>query len=85
MHRNEIEARLVAVLKLAECWLPRDQIIEMSSLVGAGEAGVALENLCTQLEEYDVAVPEDVLRELRAISSARGMNISPWLNRCGHA
>jgi hypothetical protein len=48
-----------------------------SSLVRAGEPGVALENLCTQLEEYDVAVPQDVLRELSEIASAMTMKISP--------
>ncbi len=80
MHRNEVEDRLVAVLKIAECWLSREQLIEMSSLVGVGEPGVALENLCTQLEEYDVAVPEDVLRELKEISSAMAMKVPPWLD-----
>jgi hypothetical protein len=84
MCRNEVEDRLVAVLKIAERWLPREQLIEMGSLVRAGEPGVALENLCTQLEEYDVAVPRDVLRELREIASAMRMKISPWLERFGY-
>lgn len=84
MCRNEAEGRLVAVLKIAECWLPREQLIEMSSLVRAGEPGVALENLCTQLEEYDVAVPHEVLRELREIASAMRMKVSPWVERCGY-
>jgi hypothetical protein len=29
----------------------------MRELVDAGEPGIALENLCTQLYEYDVSVP----------------------------
>jgi len=85
MDLRHVEERLAAVLKNAEGWLPSDQLTEMQSLVKAGEPGVALENFCTQLEEYDVAVPDGVVRELKDIASIMGMRVSPWIERGGHA
>jgi len=48
-------------LKYAAGRLPAEQLAE--SLVKAGEPGIALENLWTQLEQYDVPVPADMARE----------------------
>ncbi len=60
-------------------------ITEMQSLAMAGESGVALENVCSQLEEYDVAVPENIVRELKDLASLMGLKVSPWIERGGHA
>ena len=85
MDLRHVEERLAAVLKNAGGWLPDDQLTEMQSLVRAGEPGVALENFCTQLEEYDVAVPDNVVRELKDLASIMGLRLSPWIERGGHA
>lgn len=81
MDLPEIERRLGDVLRDASSWLPPEQIAEMSELVQAGEPGVALENLCTQLEEYDVRVPPNVVGELRALAMAMGLELSAWIDR----
>jgi hypothetical protein len=80
-----IEERLAVVLSNAEGWLPSDQLAQMQSLVRAGEPGVALENFCTQLEEYDVAVPDHIVTELKALAGMMGMKIPRWIERGGHA
>ena len=82
MDLRHIEERLVTVLKNAAGWLPSEQLADMESLVRAGEPGVALENFCTQLEEYDVAVPAHVVSELKALSSAMQMKVQ-WLEGGG--
>jgi hypothetical protein len=51
----------------------------MRSLVEAGEPGIALENLCTQLHEYDVSVPQDLATELGDLAGAMGLRVSPPL------
>ena len=85
MDLRHIEERLAAVLSSAKGWLPSEQLAEMQSLVRAGEPGVALENFCTQLEEYDVAVPAHVVIELKNLASLMGMTIPRWIERGGHA
>ena len=85
MDLRHVEERLTTVLKNAEGWLPSEQLAEMQSLVRAGEPGIALENFCTQLEEYDVAVPAPVVSELKALVSLMQMKIPRWLERGGHA
>ena len=81
MDPRHVETRLSVVLQRATGWLPPDQLAEMASLTKAGEPGVALENFCIQLEEYEVAVPADVARELKEIAVAMGMKVSAWIER----
>ena len=73
----EIEARLVQTL--AQCrslGVPESQLDDMVEWTTAGEPGVALENLCTQLLEYDVVVPVEVVESLRELGTAMG--IADW-------
>jgi len=80
MDRRQVEDRLVRVLQKATSWLPVEQLVELESLVRAGEPGVALENFCAQLEEDDVVVPVESVRELNEIAAAMGMAM-PWTGR----
>jgi hypothetical protein len=63
-----IESRLAEIFNEFLNLIPAEQIAEMLALVRAGEPGVALENFCTQLVEYSVAVP----------AVTRGGARSPW-------
>jgi hypothetical protein len=65
----EIEARLVAAVSDVEDWLPADQLAALKALVRAGEPGVVLQSFCAQLLEYDVELPENVVRELTDLAS----------------
>jgi hypothetical protein len=85
MDLREVEKRLEGVLSNAKTWLPEREVEEMLSLVKAGEPGVALENFCTQLEEYDIAVPRDVAVELRSLAFAMGMRASRWIDHAADA
>ncbi len=76
---RDVEDRLSRALAGATGLLPDDQIAEMRSLVQAGEPGIALENFCTQLHEYDVSIPAELAGELQALASAMGFRISPSL------
>lgn len=79
MESREIDERLAAILQNVDGSLPSEQVADMLSLVRAGEPGVALENLCAQLHEYDVTVPEDVVTELKELASSMGMRHPRYL------
>ena len=79
MDLRKTETRLDIVLTAADGWLPAEQLAEMRALVAACEPGIALENFCTQLEEYDVVVPADIARELVDIARSMGITLSPWI------
>lgn len=84
MNRTEIEATLLTLI--ADCSdgpIPTIQLQEMVSLVNAGEPGVALENLCTQLFEYDVRVHPHVTAQLASIGRAMGIDERYWQNLTG--
>ena len=85
MNLRDVEERLAVVLNNATGWLPAEQLADMELLAKSGEPGVALENFCTQLEEYDVAVPADVARELREIAGMMSMKVSSWIERSADA
>lgn len=75
----DVEKRLTKILRRYETGaLPRDQVKEMESLVAAGEPGVALENLCVQLFEYDVVFPPELVRELAELGNAMGLDARLW-------
>jgi hypothetical protein len=81
MDLRDVEGRLLSVLKRATGWLPAEQLADMASLVKSREPGIALENFCTQLEEYDVVVPVEVAVELMEIAGLMSMKASPWIVR----
>jgi hypothetical protein len=85
VNRREIENRLEDILAKATGWLPANELADMVDLVRHGEPGVALENFCTQLEEYDIVVPQDIVDELRSLASAMGMRLPAWIERAADA
>jgi hypothetical protein len=75
MDLRQIEARLHRLLSLHGAGLPSEQIEEMKRLVAAGEPGIALENYCTQLVEYDLSpLPLDIVAELEDLGRAMGID-----------
>ena len=76
---RDAEDRLSRARARATGLLPDEQLGDMRSLVQAGEPGIALENFCTQLYEYDVSVPAELAAELEALAVAMGLRISPPL------
>ncbi len=79
MSQPSIEADVLAVID--ECkglGVPARELDDMSALAKAGEPGVALENLCTQLFEYDVMVPQSVTASLRTLGQAMGVDDKYW-------
>lgn len=77
MHLETIIAILRAIVVELEGKLPAANIQNAWGLIDAGEPGVALENLCTQLYEYDVPVPPSVLAQITAVGEA--MQLAPDL------
>jgi len=78
MTSKQIRVRLDSIISWARPFLPDEQVDDMLDLNAAGEPGIALENLSTQLYEYDVVVPESVKSEIRAIALEMGLGPSNW-------
>jgi hypothetical protein len=78
MDLETIIATLRAVLVELEGKLPAGDIENASGLIDAGEPGVALENLCTQLHEYDVRVPRFVVAQIAAAGGAMQLEPDLW-------
>jgi hypothetical protein len=70
MELIEIQRRLERLLNQIGGDLPPEQIEDMKELVQPGEPGVALENFCTQLFEYEVPVSLAVVAELEELGRA---------------
>ena len=76
---HQVERRLVVVLRKAAGWLPQEQLAFMESAADHGEPGVAFENFCTQIYEYDVQVPEAMVHELAELAAMMEMTLPPWI------
>jgi hypothetical protein len=73
-----LETRVLNVVAMFEAKLPPEQLADMSELARAGEPGVALENLATQLFEYDIAVEDEARREIEALGQTMKLDANYW-------
>jgi hypothetical protein len=79
MTLDEVEQKLVALLEAERDLIVRpEDHAEMLSLTKAGEPGVALEYLCTHLEEFQVAVPPAALAAIKELGMAMGIAEDYW-------
>jgi hypothetical protein len=78
MDFQSIERSLLQLIQIYARNFPAEQTEEMAKSVHAGEPGIAFEDLCTQLYEYDVPVDEATLREFKEIGSQMGIQPEYW-------
>jgi hypothetical protein len=78
MDLQQIETRLASILEESKPWIPPEQLSDMTELVRAGEPGVAFENLCTQLFEFDAVIPPDLRERLRRLGEQMGIASDFW-------
>jgi len=78
MTTTPLESRVLAVIGMCRGLLPKEQLDEMDQLVRAGEAGIALENLSTQLHEYDVIVEKATIEEIEMLGKAMSLDAKYW-------
>jgi hypothetical protein len=76
---EEIEQRLLVLLDQCDgLGLPADRLLDMKDLTRHGEPGIALENLCSNLDDYDIAVPPALLAGLRELGTAMRLDERYW-------
>lgn len=78
MDAKAIESGLLKLIDVFAARFPPEQAAGMRELVHAGESGVALENLCTQLFEYDVVPDGLTISRLRDLGSALEVDSKYW-------
>ena len=78
MITTPFETRVLSVIQSCHGLIPTEQLEEMSSLVRAGEPGVALENLSTQLYEYEAPVQQATIDEIEELGNAMELNPKYW-------
>lgn len=78
MNFDELIHLVRAIVIDTEGHLPASDTQNAWELVDAGEPGVALENLCTQLFEYDIVVPQALLGRIAAAGEAMGLDADLW-------
>ncbi len=77
MDFEEINGRLRGVL-ISVTELSSNDADQIEALISAGEPGIALENLCTQLSEYDIPVSSGIVRALADIGTEMGISSGYW-------
>jgi hypothetical protein len=78
MITTPLETKVLAVLMKCRGLLPDEQIDEMLQLVRAGEGGIALENLATQLYEYEVSLEQEVVDEIASLGTMMKLDHKYW-------
>ena len=78
------EAKILDTIARCRDLLPAEQIRDMTELVLAGEPGIALENLATQLCEYEVDVSSEIVRDIEGLGSEMGLDEKYWCRLKGN-
>lgn len=73
---SELEKRMQAVLDEISQYLVPDTERNVRELLVHGEAGIALELLCSQLAEFDIAIPLKIKEQLAVFAEDMGMEVS---------
>jgi hypothetical protein len=69
---------LLQLLSRFKSRLPVATHKDVEELITHGEGGIALENLCQQLFEYDLTVSSDELTEIKVLTERMGLSAKTW-------
>lgn len=73
-----IEERIIRLADAFTGQLPSHDIEMVKSLARANECGIALENLATQLHEYDIEVAPALYEEIARLGAAMQLDELYW-------
>ena len=77
---EEVERRLMAILRAATPLLPREKLEYMESLaVDHGEYRVALEDFCEHVFDGEVKLPESMVTEIAELATMMRMPLPEWI------
>jgi hypothetical protein len=81
---SDLERRIVSLIEQTAprlenkaSYLP-ERIEDMRELAEAGEWGIALENLCSNLYDFDVALSDEEVREIESLAAAMRFRPGSW-------
>lgn len=75
---SAVESGIREVVRDLPVGLPQTDVDRVVDLNNAGEPGVALEILCTQLYEYDITVPTSVFARIANLAEMMNLNPDVW-------
>lgn len=73
-HLDDLLREVRAVIVAVDGLLPSSDLTSAWELVDAGEPGIALENLCTQLFEYDASLEDEVINQIGHVATRMKMD-----------
>jgi hypothetical protein len=75
-----LELQFNTLLRELSTSLTKTDIEQIRELVDAGELGVAFENFCTQLYEWDAVCSREQIDQIAYIGGAMGIKPNYWQN-----
>jgi hypothetical protein len=78
MDMNQVKMQLLALIATFSQGIPFHQAAGVRDLGMAGEAGVAFENFCTQLYEWERGVTAVQYETLKRLGTAMGICSACW-------
>ena len=75
---KDVEKELLEIVEELSDQLEKDILSHIKDLAQAGEWGVALEDLCNMLFEYDVKISQRIFNRIEKLGIAMSMEKSSW-------
>ncbi|MGR9175913.1 MafI family immunity protein [Rhizobium leguminosarum] len=74
----DVEKQVIELISGFNGRLPNEYVQDYISLAEHNECAVALENLCTQLCEYDIIPTEEELKAIQYLSKFMNLEETTW-------
>jgi hypothetical protein len=78
MDWTDVEKRMGDIVYDLEGVLRPEEIAETRELVRAGECGIALENLCTQVSEHGISISRRSALAVAELGNLMGLDPGNW-------
>ena len=79
MTGTTLEQEVIGVIQACRGLIPDSQLDEMVDLANHAEWGIALENLCTQLDEHHAILDEVTLARIEQLGTRMKLAPDYWL------
>ena len=78
-HWSDLEERVISLVTARGQQLPPEDVEFAEPLVRAGEYGVALEHLATQMDEYDIEIVPEIYQEIVSLGTVMELYLVHWI------
>lgn len=78
MQKEDTKEILIKILDACKDKLPQERYNSTIELVQVGEEGIALENLCSNIDDFEITLSQDSFDKIQYLAVKMGLHPDSW-------